>query len=266
MQGGEGAPAGMTTDDNGQGVPKLQLPDDVRVLDLGFFVVEFALSGKIVFASKDGSGTHLTYHPGGASGVADLHVTRPGANDAHQTLYAMSHASLAALGVSLPAKFEALMERIIRRTCRKVRVGWLRHHGILALPMVPQGSEGLLPLGRRRGKRFELDPSRLEASIEETMREFDLGTAADGPYLLFLRSQSSEVPYGALVKFRDERNRPKFVWFKTSTLIAELTRMWAELRPEIEAKLADEAELGRLRAVVEAGGSLPDGAGSSEGV
>lgn len=255
----------MTTGDKGSGVPKLHLPDDVRVLDLGFFVVEFTLSGKIVFAAKDGSGTHVTFHPGGASGVADLHVTRPGAQDPRETLYAMSHASLAALGETLPPKFEALIERIIRRTCRKVRAGWLRHHGILTLPMVPTGPEGLLALGRRRGKRFELDPLRLETSIEEAMRGFDLGAAADGPYLLFLGSQSSEVPYGALVKFTDERGRPRFVWFKTSMLIAELSRIWAELRPEIESRLADEAELGRLRSALDAGGSGSSGAGSSDG-
>ncbi len=236
----------------------LQLPDEIRVLDLGLFVVEFALSGKVVFLAKDASGTHLTFHPGGTSGLADLHATRPGATDPHETLYAMSHANLTELGVSLPPKFEALIERIIRRTCRRVRAGWLRHQGILAVPMVPLGPEGLLALGRRRGKRFVLDPSRLEASIEEVMREFDLRDAPDGPYLLFLESQSTEVPYGALVKLTDERGRLGFVWFKTSKLTAELSQIWAELRPEIEARLADQDELERLRSFAEVGTARRD--------
>lgn len=250
----------MAADSRKSGIEgSLHLPDEVRVLDLGLFVVEFALSGKIVFIAKDPSGVHLTFHPGGSSGLADLHVTRPGAPDQHETLYAMSHASLAALGESLPPRFEALIERIVRRTCRRGRAGWLRHHGILAVPMVPLGPEGLLPLGRRRGKRFVLDASRLEASIEEVMREFDLRRAPDGPYLLFLESQPTEVPYGALVKFTDERGRLVFFWFKTSKLIAELSRIWAELRPEIEAGLADTDDLARQRALAQFGSTRREG-------
>ena len=226
----------------------LNLPEDVRVLDCGMFVVEFARSGKIIVVAKGEGGTHWTFHPGGPSGFADLHLTRPGEGSS-ETLFAISHANVHTLFESLALRIAPVILGVLRQTCRVENAGWFDHHGIQAVPLVPLGPDGLLGVGRRRGKRLLLDPLRLEASVTERMREFDLRSAPDGSYQLFKRKCSTDVPYGALLKYTDARGRAWYVWFKLSKIMAVVLPLWDELFPLLQEKLATPDEIERMRAL-----------------
>jgi hypothetical protein len=186
----------------------------------------------------------------------DVHVTEPGAEKPHRTLLAMRTDRLEELvSRALPA-VDGFLRDLVRKTFRRVRPGWLRHHGIFVVPFLPQGPGGLESMGSRKGSRWVLDHGRLAAAFAQPLDRRDLRAVPDGPFYLFRRGNEPLVPYGVLFKETDESGRAYFFWFKTSRMMAELTIAWKRVQPEVLPYLLDPSEIqSALRAPCDLEGS-----------
>ncbi len=102
-------------------------PNGAKGIEGEDFAIEFS-GGKVIFIAKAGSANrHYTLHPGGNSGIIDVHETTvdDSGEKKHRTLFAVRTNGL-------PEAMEGLKEMVpeFLGLLRPLRLGWLKHRGI----------------------------------------------------------------------------------------------------------------------------------------
>jgi len=207
-------------------------------MDFGLFVLAFQPSGKVIIASKN-SPRHLTLQFGGKSGVLDAHLTE---GDRHEPLGGIRGIDLGELVDEARPTLERNLERLVRRVFRRVRLGWLAHHGILAFPLIVSEA-ALLGLGRRRGRRWKIDPDVFAHQLVQPLSQEQLRSSPEVAFLLFRRHRDSQVPYGALFKFAESDGRSRYAWFRSDRLLLEMWGLWRKYEPLVRRRLIGPSEI-----------------------
>lgn len=221
-----------------KGIYSSDLPDHLQLLDFNTLILGFTDSGKVLLIDKSASGRHLTVQPGHASGILDVHLTEPKAGAPSRTLFAIRRDDLAQVCEQILPTFEADLLALVRRIVRRVRPGWLWHHGIYVLPFGYLGPDDLSELGTITGRRWKMNPERFTQRFARPLRRSELDAAPDGPFLLFNRRRNDGAAYGVLIK-TTENERVYYFWFKSSRLMAEMQKFWRHLAPHLKPFVLD---------------------------
>jgi len=224
-------------------------PEDINYFDFGPFALVLARSGKILFIAKEevsghknATGAHFTLNLGGKSGIVDAHLTDPTAAQSHRTLFAIDQTHLDELLSQAATHMDGFLRALVRRTVRRVRPGWLGHHGMLILPLWTAEADWEA-LGKRVRKKWKLDQQLMRERLVRGLGRDDLLAAKDGPFLLFRGRQSGSEIYGVVFKETDECGRVHLFWFKSSRMITELESAWRQIEPTVRGHLMDPKAL-----------------------
>jgi hypothetical protein len=136
---------------------------------------------------------------------------------------------------------ERNLDRLIRRTVRRVRFGWLGHHGIYAFPCVLD-ERALFQFGTRRGRRWTIDQARVAEQFARPLTRAEVDASPSAAFLLFKRGSTSGI-YGALFKVAGPSGRFRYCWFRSDRLGNEILKLWRCYEPLVRPRLLTAGEV-----------------------
>lgn len=207
----------------------------LTVLDFGELVLVVTRDGKLIVAPKK-SDKHLTINVGGRSGILDVHVTTQGVTSVHESLGGLRSADLASIFEAVVDDLKPELPSIVRRVIRRVRFGWLRHHGILVFPFLFE-EEQLLGLGTVQGRRWTAVEGLFAERLAQPLSRDQVERSSANAFLLYKRGARDETPYGALFKLPMDDGTFRFCWFRSGVVICELVNLWRRYEPVVRPRL-----------------------------
>ncbi len=202
---------------------QLSASDAVRNIDLGFMKFIVSRDGKMIFIPKKPGAPHITIHPGGCSGIIDIHETtqEPDGRVRHKTIFAMRQQDLGKLFQDL-AHLDGLIKHSMRALLRPARPGWLWHRGIMLLPGL---SESDYPaVMERRGKRLAFSEEKYVAKLSSVPQ--DLWDYPDGSFFyMSVRRMKREKMIGILIKASVPGGGSRLFWMKSADLAQFFERL-----------------------------------------
>jgi hypothetical protein len=210
------------------------------IFDFGSVVLAFTPTGKMILVPKDDT-RHLTVNLGGRSGILDGHLTDRGAGTVHESLGGLRVGDLEELLQRAQPTIDRNLERLVRRTLRRVRFGWLGHYGIYAFPFV-MNEDALLGFGTRRGRRWTIDQVRFAEQFMRPLTRAEVDASTSAAFLLSKRGDTSEI-YGALFKIPLSGGNCGYFWFKSDQLWNEILSLWRCYEPLVRPHLLTGGEV-----------------------
>ena len=204
--------------------PQHSKSDAVRNIDLGFMKFVVCTDGKMIFIPKKPGAPHITIHPGGPSGIIDIHETTPESNGSvqHKTLFAMRQGDLGKLFQDL-AHLDDMVKQSVRAILRPARPGWLLHRGIMLLPGLSESEH--LTVMERKGKRLTFSEEKYLTSLDSAPQ--DLWDYPDGSFFyMSVRRKNAERIVGILLKIPTVGGGSRLVWMKST----DLTRFFERVK------------------------------------
>lgn len=196
------------------------LPHGAKGIDIGDLTLMEGRE-KLVICLRD-SGFHYTLAFGNRSGILDLHRTwAMDGKEYHEPLFQIAHTELNNLFRQLAPTLRAAIEKLVREAIR-LRPGWMRRYGIVALP-VTVSPEKLESMTRVRKRRLVIDPACLQDQMKPLPAPEELQGLKLGEAFLLYRIRRRRKPRMIGAGFRLEiAGEQRLVWIPSHKLLRQL--------------------------------------------
>ena len=194
------------------------LPHGARGIDFERFSWEVRPDGKVHFFAKDQEGAHWTVHPGGPSGVLDLHQASLGddGTKSYQTLFMIKLDDLIRVANETgPILIPSLLQQF-----RPLSLRWVRRRKI-TIVRDPSSTDGELAAvtHKNRRKRLEFDAARLQDSFDRSTPLEEVLRMPDGWFRLMAIRRWGTRWIGVAVKATDTAGVVHLVWARPADLV-----------------------------------------------
>jgi hypothetical protein len=162
------------------------LPHGARGMDFDGFSWEVRPDGKVHFFAKDHGGFHWTLHPGGSSGVLDIHETslRDDGTKSYKTLLMIKLDDLNRLASeTVPILIPSLLHQF-----RPLDLRWVRRRRI-TIVRDPSSTDAELAAVTQKNhrRRLQFDATRLRDTLDSSSRADEVLLMPDGWFRMMVR-------------------------------------------------------------------------------
>lgn len=195
-------------------IENITFPHNARGIDFEEFAFEFRPDGKVNFFSKCG-GEHYTLHPGGKSGLIDIHRTKEGTK-IHETIFAMKRDDLP----KLLKEVEPLMRKTLEGLYRPLRPGWLNHRNIHIIPWsIPMNDAELGAVTKKNPRRRLVIEKKkvlnnIIVALELLKDIYDIYDIPDGMFQLIAMRRPVPKMIGVALKITSAEGKVHLFWMK----------------------------------------------------